>query len=116
MRISDWSSDVCSSDLGRDRRPGTHQHLLEGRAGGTGHLPLHRLRSKDAVLGRGEAAGEPGVGQHDDPRVIHDLLDVLHERREIGSASVWDKVGKNGITSVVAVDFKKKKRHKTNTQ
>src|SRR3546814_8613366 len=27
MRISDWSSDVCSSDLGRRRRSQPRQHL-----------------------------------------------------------------------------------------
>src|SRR3546814_17279764 len=35
MRISDWSSDVCSSDLGIQRRPG-------GTDGG-GRRPGHRL-------------------------------------------------------------------------
>src|SRR3546814_5442066 len=34
MRISDWSSDVCSSDL---RRPGEDRHLHQAHAGCT-HL------------------------------------------------------------------------------
>src|SRR3546814_4012077 len=33
-RISDWSSDVCSSDLGRPQRSGaTHQHRVPARIG-----------------------------------------------------------------------------------
>src|SRR3546814_12132570 len=31
MRISDWSSDVCSSDLGQERTQGT-MHLVRRRA------------------------------------------------------------------------------------
>src|SRR3546814_13920922 len=29
MRISDWSSDVCSSDLSPPERPGTARHALD---------------------------------------------------------------------------------------
>src|SRR3546814_5367982 len=43
MRISDWSSDVCSSDLGlpASYRQGTH-HLHLGGAPGRGAEPLRR--------------------------------------------------------------------------
>src|SRR3546814_18777466 len=34
MRISDWSSDVCSSDLDVDRRRSARAHLEVGDAGG----------------------------------------------------------------------------------
>src|SRR3546814_1307147 len=51
MRISDWSSDVCSSDLGTRRR----RHLdrladLRGRVGGKADLDLGiaRYRARDA--------------------------------------------------------------------
>src|SRR3546814_15880384 len=58
MRISDWSSDVCSSDLaglaaagGRDRQPGV-------RAGHGGGAPAgRRLRRALAVLRPGPARG-----------------------------------------------------------
>src|SRR3546814_8297633 len=36
MRISDWSSDVCSSDLIQTRQP--HAVLLASRKGMTGHV------------------------------------------------------------------------------
>src|SRR3546814_13503971 len=62
MRISDWSSDVCSSDLGQaDRiarlklRPdfGRDQRRMfvahEGEEGGFGRAALHR---RDAAVGR----------------------------------------------------------------
>src|SRR3546814_19818112 len=54
MRISDWSSDVCSSDLGDRRGPGRRHHphhqigrrrprLREPRRGAAGTAPLRRL-------------------------------------------------------------------------
>src|SRR3546814_2662368 len=54
MRISDWSSDVCSSDLGDRRGPGRRHHphhqigrrrprLRERRRGAAGTAPLRRL-------------------------------------------------------------------------
>src|SRR3546814_2526898 len=30
MRISDWSSDVCSSDLGQEPMPSTFDHFRQG--------------------------------------------------------------------------------------
>jgi hypothetical protein len=65
----------------RNRRAGTDQHLLERGTGGTGHLALHRIRTKDAVLLRCETAGEPRIGEHHDTGVVDDLLDVVHEGR-----------------------------------
>src|SRR3546814_12835544 len=50
MRISDWSSDVCSSDLPRYRRPGAGQERGRRRA-------RRRYRGRRGVPGRGRDDG-----------------------------------------------------------
>src|SRR3546814_1797365 len=57
MRISDWSSDVCSSDL---QRPGQRAVPGHGRSGGGGGVQLavhghHRARQRQD--GGGDPAG-----------------------------------------------------------
>src|SRR3546814_5296817 len=52
MRISDWSSDVCSSDLGRDT---TDPESRQGRA-------LSQLTSLPGMLARGAAGEKPRPG------------------------------------------------------
>src|SRR3546814_14688910 len=45
MRISDWSSDVCSSDLasaGSGRRGGSASHSLHGQPGSALRFPARR--------------------------------------------------------------------------
>src|SRR3546814_15610920 len=39
MRISDWSSDVCSSDLGNGRRPGRARDAMSMAAPFPGTMP-----------------------------------------------------------------------------
>src|SRR3546814_17455787 len=96
MRISDWSSDVCSSDLERDIR-----ELLAGNAGGDlppqargfQHVGLVDRDHVAAALAR-EPAG-----------TAHDALDLRHAVRaqvaravgvallvEIGRASCRERV------------------------
>src|SRR3546814_6585083 len=55
MRISDWSSDVCSSDL--DRREGADQRIAHRLLRiGEAHQPEHRVRRdrKEARLDEGD--------------------------------------------------------------
>src|SRR3546814_14655620 len=108
MRISDWSSDVCSSDLGvghqRSRRVETGgrvlldvidkaQHALPGRFGLAGAQVGQA--AVDAV-----AQGGPAV-----------LLDAPGQ---IGRASGRERVCQDGWNSVVAGTIKKKKQsHQT---
>src|SRR3546814_9830333 len=83
MRISDWSSDVCSSDLGAS------EHHLASRAGV--HRPHHRA-PRGALLGvgarvgglcarRGERQGPRACRARDDPR----------ERRRGARLSILDR-------------------------
>src|SRR3546814_16266811 len=92
MRISDWSSDVCSSDLangsstGDCTRPTRHRAATAGQSAGTA-----RLRAKAARPHAGRTPGADGL-----------------RRREIGRASCRERVCKYVSISVVAVLLKKK--------
>src|SRR3546814_18399365 len=98
MRISDWSSDVCSSDLRRDtvgtalegrhtgckenrcqipRRPG-HTTLARAKAAGlTGRYPLHVQEAVEAD--RSESMNLKISGHH---------VDVRSEERRVGKECV----------------------------
>src|SRR3546814_4243872 len=88
MRISDWSSDVCSSDLEflrLDRRPGHlgHRHRLEHplelgedvavRAGGLGRAHGQLLQ---ATTGRQQA--DAGLDQADVAFQVRDRARTVH--------------------------------------
>src|SRR3546814_4370498 len=75
MRISDWSSDVCSSDL------------VSARAGNqTGNrVAVLRLQSHDAR--RRPAAGKSGAGARPSPRALfHRTLPGFEGERPAGAA------------------------------
>src|SRR3546814_10842294 len=70
MRISDWSSDVCSSDLaeGRERI----------------HGPLARRSAAEVAVGDDDPGLAVGLAVEDEVRL---LRSVLVEAQEIGRAS-----------------------------
>src|SRR3546814_9663084 len=84
MRISDWSSDVCSSDLvalaagtGLDAAGGQEAEILQ-RAKET---RFHRLTGRRVGLGRGQRAGDapPAIGNGFVHRLAGSTLEaVLH--------------------------------------
>src|SRR3546814_18152423 len=95
MRISDWSSDVCSSDLRLLR------HLAELRAR-RGQPQAMRAaveqRRADPAFERAHAAAEGGLG-HVPPlrgsQEVHALdqrLEVLQPAEQIGRASCRERV------------------------
>src|SRR3546814_2478311 len=89
MRISDWSSDVCSSDLqvGGGRRPGVdqeiavlvrHHGLADGEpaaAGSVDELPGLMARRVFEGAAAGAAADRSAVGAL--------ALNLLHARRDL---------------------------------
>src|SRR3546814_20164336 len=83
MRISDWSSDVCSSDLGR---PAARQ---DGRAAarGIGGAVEHRFDHFDAVRRR-DRRGERFGGEIADIMVGETIAPRRSEERRVGKACV----------------------------
>src|SRR3546814_3752696 len=85
MRISDWSSDVCSSDLLAEAEAGALAHALGGEEGVEGalhHLGRHAgaavgdrhhhiLPGQDVVVGGGIGIVEMGVGRLDRQLAAH---------------------------------------------
>src|SRR3546814_16250237 len=120
MRISDWSSDVCSSDLG-DRHPAKEQYVAVGGDAGRGrradryrtsarrvrrHAGREARRPDDAHLpiGGKRPAGPAGIAKdaaaHPVDRHTHTALVFFDARtrgtrswRGRGGAKVWKKVG-----------------------
>src|SRR3546814_8638786 len=83
MRISDWSSDVCSSDLAHVDRMAAH------RAG----IPGLQYRI-DMGVGPFDAVRAP-AHQHEDDRLAG-LLKFAEQRLQIGRASCRERVGQYG--------------------
>src|SRR3546814_3446473 len=93
MRISDWSSDVCSSDLGGV--------AVAPRAPGFLIIALDRLRQ----AGMGDEADVGLVDPHaegnrrgDDPVLRRDEV-VLHGRAPLGRRSEERRVGKECVST-----------------
>src|SRR3546814_17982843 len=73
MRISDWSSDVCSSDLDRRRLPGRGAYRgvrAEGHRQGARGGSVSRRRRLGRVRGRGSARKEARGGSTDRKSVV----------------------------------------------
>src|SRR3546814_20086377 len=83
MRISDWSSDVCSSDLALDDPAAALRHL-EGDALGGIDASAH---ADDAVAERREVVGQRVSGP---PRELVFLADRAHERVVALQALGWN--------------------------
>src|SRR3546814_7542363 len=101
MRISDWSSDVCSSDLGAGARAGQA-------------LPRQRRGARSAADGAAMAAasaGEPAAGHRRRRRLERRGQGRPGGlRRQIGRASCRERVCQYVSISVVAVSLQKKTR------
>src|SRR3546814_16297737 len=99
MRISDWSSDVCSSDLGNDANHphggGLRHAAGHGMANRLGGDPQAEQAHHRALQQRG--AGTPDQRQRED---------------EIGRASCRARVCQYVEISVVAVSLKNKREIK----
>src|SRR3546814_17117461 len=118
MRISDWSSDVCSSDLAEIRLQSSldvlHHFRIEGRK-------LRRRRRRNVEAAGTVALAVRDIGQETARHLpvgadrIGEPVEALPERRfarvkrqvEIGSASCRERVCTSGWISVVPEIFKK---------
>src|SRR3546814_5760030 len=87
MRISDWSSDVCSSDLGEGLKAGSvvWRRLAEAQDAAVAEHPerdrfqVHAAVDLDHEVQVRPAAGAAVAGQADRP-AAPDLLARLHQR------------------------------------
>src|SRR3546814_18063985 len=119
MRISDWSSDVCSSDLD-DARKGAavDRDMRFVKAQQFGIEPL------DRAIGKTARCAQPLLEQMPRPPSDHRPHRRLGERRalpqresKIGRASGRARVCQYGAISGVAVSLKKKKnKHQHETK
>src|SRR3546814_14854330 len=102
MRISDWSSDVCSSDLSRSiAAPGEQE---EGAR--------VRMETTAAAAGCTRCHGSDGRGSAAFPRLAGQSADYLFASllafaEEIGSAAFRESVGQDVEISVVDRSLKK---------
>src|SRR3546814_18540996 len=93
MRISDWSSDVCSSDLPRESRAASPDARWLAR---NSRKRLHQAVEEGAPVG----AAEPGVGKalgmrHEAEHglgLVVDAGDIAQRAVEIGRASCRERV------------------------
>src|SRR3546814_18585450 len=93
MRISDWSSDVCSSDLAAER--GGPDASAPGVVGG----PESACRMAQSRRGPGRLRAGIGAGL---PReLVHDQTDLV----EVGRASCRERVCQYGYIPVVTASF-----------
>src|SRR3546814_17568617 len=114
MRISDWSSDVCSSDLNNPAMARWDRHRRESLA----HIESLEPRRRNASLAVTDKINRPGtfalsavtgsLQWHQAESVPPELLGV-RPVREIGRASRWERVWQEGQIPVVTEPLKKKK-------
>src|SRR3546814_15788139 len=112
MRISDWSSDVCSSDL-----------VANARIEGNSLIDVARItlaagadaeRSAPPVDSKFERNLIVGAKGHDPFRAEGEIggIAFADNVQEIGRASGRARVGQDVLVPVVGVSLKKKKRTK----
>src|SRR3546814_12502412 len=123
MRISDWSSDVCSSDLladletGRDVERVLRLPIFFGIGGADIADQVADRGPGRVIAGETARRGDAGqVGQADEDRGIFGLADILLDRdrleprggiEEIGRASCRERVCQYVSIAGVAVQLKK---------
>src|SRR3546814_19514555 len=109
MRISDWSSDVCSSDLKSRRETGG---TLAGYVAYEAGLALEQRLFPLADQRSGATGPLVWLGLFEGAREIaaEEVSAWLDARAEIGRASCRERVGPDVSISVVAGTIKKKQK------
>src|SRR3546814_10812399 len=115
MRISDWSSDVCSSDLVRYAATGSVEPAKQGRPRGSGKLGPYRQAIVDKVKAKPDITMpdlavwlEARHGVSVDPSNLSKFLGK--EGFKIGRAHVWTPVTNAHL--VCRLLLEKKNRHR----
>src|SRR3546814_18588870 len=111
MRISDWSSDVCSSDLStaNTARPACpNLSLRAGREGDEAieQLPARKHLSGERRYGEQRIAAAQQFGEEQKrrrPRCRHFLFSASRSRRSSGRAVTLQKADHTIVEGVVAI-------------
>src|SRR3546814_4156604 len=104
MRISDWSSDVCSSDLRAELVPQTFERRLGKRV--HGELRIEKARIEfDAAPG---VVAQQGVG--DQCRRFHDEAEIVRHLRGVRSEEHTSELQSLMRISYAVFCLKKKKK------
>src|SRR3546814_14864456 len=85
MRISDWSSDVCSSDLTADQQPDADQHQIAEHEG-LYDLGVQRRQH----IGAEHAADHPGDEQAKEERPVDVAVEHMAQPRHHGGENLDD--------------------------
>src|SRR3546814_11358330 len=109
MRISDWSSDVCSSDLAADGEVPTDQRTDTDH--GRGRPPVDRQESGRCE--RRQHHSSRGAGEL--TQGVERLTGAEVHRDQIGSASCRERGCQYVSIAVVAVSLKKKHKQAKHT-
>src|SRR3546814_15696145 len=112
MRISDWSSDVCSSDLAAEFDPGSHPTTSSGKPNCAGYNGPRKHRPDATAVGPARVRSAPANSSANhacgrSPRPINSRLPT----RKIGRASCRERVCQYVEIRAVAETVKKNKKH-----
>src|SRR3546814_6589333 len=118
MRISDWSSDVCSSDLDAEQRP--HRVRAGGAGKVTGGAREAHLADRQRRIGvgmaeqleddlRGKGRGNRLVAQHIEQRILVRFKNQARSEEHTSELQSLMRIS-------YAVFCLKKKTHKNNTK
>src|SRR3546814_17955090 len=111
MRISDWSSDVCSSDLAGNQLGQEIHHILRQDL----RIVYDQHRPSGAVAGE---LCKPVLGRDRITRALpSQSRSATRGLKQIGRASCWARVCQYVLISVVAVFLKTKtNKNRKNTE
>src|SRR3546814_16589202 len=109
MRISDWSSDVCSSDLN------SAAHIGRGEAGACSQMACRTLWRLGELCATCGAADMAALGYARAPPRGGAMADARTVQAQIGRASCRERVCPYVSISVVGVSLKKKNTTKYKT-
>src|SRR3546814_11464175 len=105
LRISDWSSDVCSSDLGLDDDPPRPPKEANGQRTIPGFNPLNWKHGDASFPERTGLRGWNWQWANPLPERIHHIArwlgDVMHEPVAVWWAAGWRKINPNMLWFVV---------------
>src|SRR3546814_18399755 len=102
MRISDWSSDVCSSDLAENVRLDMHQTRADLRGEintGGGFLDKIRFRSGFADYQHSEIEDTGEVGTTFYSKGIESRLELVQTKQDGWERSEARRVGQEGVST-----------------